>query len=475
MESNIVNFKFKTCKQPLTRDAIKKHYEKIFTRYFKKLNETSDVKVEFEDLVSDETTPYNNRLKIKLYNNKSIIGSFYIYGQNNCCGAMTTSKTDIIHEYQNNKIGTIFQYLKEDIAKMNRVSQLLCTDEYYSNVSKDINLNDLKHYHRNTKVLLNTGWEISKLFVNTKSSNVVAIYTKNINCDEQVKEVILKININNNNSLLDKIEELTVGCDPELFLKSKDSGEFVPSFYVMEGTKQNPTKITKEGHSIQCDNVMVEYGIPPCKTVEEFIEHNLLVQDYIRDKVAEPNNLEVVISPAVRFNEFNLKDEKAQHMGCDPDYNAFEGGKPNPIVRATSNLRTGAGHIHLGYKDFNFCTSRELIKILDLFIGVPLVLMEPENDRKTMYGKAGAFRYQSWGVEYRGPSNYIFSSPELMKWAFEQVQNAINWYNNNSKNLYTLDNYSTMTCINNNDKTLAKSLIKQYELKTLINTKVKIN
>ena len=54
---------------------------------------------------------------------------------------------------------------------------------------------------------------------------------------------------------------------------------------------------------------MVEYGIPPSKTVEEFVEHNILVQNYLKDKIAEPNNLELVIFPSAKFDAFNLKDD----------------------------------------------------------------------------------------------------------------------------------------------------------------------
>lgn len=433
MENNIIEFKFDTFSHydDCEFSEIIKHYDKVINDYLKALKSDKSITISVYNLSSTgnnlefgksierysdlgNTLTGNNNLKIvgKLKNNidkdlKTNLFSFSIYSQNNCCGAMTCSHTYINGSYDNNKLATLLQYLKQDIAIYQKVSLLICTDIYNKETNKkDLNnLDNLTPYLPNTKVLLNTGWKVLKLFHNIKSNNTVALYHKDIpKCSYEndfkvtyKNNIILKLKLNNNNDLLQKIEDVTIGCDPELFFKDKDSGEYVPSFYVMKGDKNNPVKITKEGHSIQCDNVMCEYGIPPCKTAEEFVSHNLLVQSYIKNKIAKPNNLEMVIFPAIEFTKANLKDPKAQHMGCDPDYSAWSQGKPNPIVRATSNLRTGAGHIHIGYKDHNFITNIQLVKFLDLYLSIPLLLIEPDNERKTMYGKAGAFRHQPWG------------------------------------------------------------------------------
>ena len=126
------------------------------------------------------------------------------------------------------------------------------------------------------------------------------------------------------------------------------------------------------------------------------------------------------------------------------------------------------GHIHVGYDDHNVVTNNYIIKALDLFLSVPLVIMEPDNRRKEMYGNAGAYRQQPWGVEYRTTSNYIFSSPELMKWAFEQVEKAIEFVNNDSLR-FTLDSYSDSIygAINKKDIKTSEALISKFNLKVL--------
>jgi len=274
--------------------------------------------------------------------------SFYIYGQNNCCGMMSTSKTQIHYDYLNRKLGRLLQYFKEDIAISNDVSCLTCTDIYYKTVWNEITqeeVDNLKPYLYNTKLLLNTGWVVSKLTYNRKSNNVVALFTKNI--FEKIKEQEVSMKIKLEPEKLVKISNVSIGCDPELFLKNTETKKYIPSFYVMKGDKNNPTPITEEGHNIQCDNVMVEYGVPPTKLTEgskKFVEHNLLVQDYLREKIAKPNGLELVIFPSALFDDEHIVSNKAKEFGCDPDYNVWKGGKPNIVGSSKDGLRT-AGKI----------------------------------------------------------------------------------------------------------------------------------
>jgi len=59
----------------------------------------------------------------------------------------------------------------------------------------------------------------------------------------------------------------------------------------------------------------------------------------------------------------------------------------------------------------------DTVKMLDLFVGIPAVLMEQgENPklRRRLYGKSGSFRYTPYGLEYRVLSNFWMASPALM-------------------------------------------------------------
>ena len=60
---------------------------------------------------------------------------------------------------------------------------------------------------------------------------------------------------------------VTLGADPEFFICNNT--EIVSAEGMTNGgTKQDPKKISENGHAIQEDGIMFEYNIPPCKTVE---------------------------------------------------------------------------------------------------------------------------------------------------------------------------------------------------------------
>lgn len=472
VKSNIIEFKFKNISFSHDTKSVNKHWKEVFDSYFntvygikgcemvaQKLEEGTDYSSEIQ---MRSVMPHTNNSFFTLNFGKIRVASFYMYGQNNCCGAMSVSNTYIKDTFRNRKLATLLQYYKEALAYSYQISRLYCTDILYDKLYEtSVNLELLTPYTANSKVLLNTGWKIIDRFLNVKSNNVVAMYSKEVR--KLNNEIIM--NIDKSSETIVKIKNLTVGCDPELFLRDKTTKEYVPSYFLIKGDKENPQMITDEGHNIQCDNVMVEYGVPPSKTSEEFIKNNIIVQNYLKDKIAEPNGLELVIFPYAEFTENNVQDEKAKRFGCDPDFNVWKDGRPNIVGRPNPLGRSAGGHIHIGYDNFNTLTSNAIIKALDLFISVPLILMEPDNKRKEMYGKAGAYRPQPWGVEYRVTSNYIFSSPELMKWAFEQVTEAVNFVNAGKSPKANSTYPGVDYAINTKCKTAAKSLMKEFNIK----------
>jgi hypothetical protein len=98
-------------------------------------------------------------------------------------------------------------------------------------------------------------------------------------------------------------------------------------------------------------------------------------------------------------------------LGCEPDFNAYT-MQANPVPDAEVTYRTASGHIHIGWTegmDVNDPGHLEacqmLVKHLDASIGLLNAVFEPTNTRRDLYGKAGAFRPKSYGVEYRTLSN----------------------------------------------------------------------
>lgn len=257
-----------------------------------------------------------------------------------------------------------------------------------------------------------------------------------------------------------KITNVSLGADPEMFLFSVEKNKFVPVCGLVGGTKEEPLKITSQGHALQEDNVMIEYCIPPCKTSDKFVDEITFVKNYINDTVLKPLGLVSKCVASARFAAEDLLSEQAQLFGCSESFNAYT-NQVNEVGKSDYTLRTAGGHIHIGYDKPTAKISTELIKAMDLFLGVPSILLDTDKERRKMYGNAGEFRHKSYGVEYRVLSTFWTENENLMKWAFNATLKAIEFVNNNG--IITND-YDIIKAINTSDKELSKEIISEYNL-----------
>jgi len=150
---------------------------------------------------------------------------------------------------------------------------------------------------------------------------------------------------------------------------------------------------------------------------------------------------------------------------CDPDFNAWT-EEVNVISRKDVNLRTAGGHVHIGYENPDAQTNIELIKLMDLFLGVPSILLDTDTERRKMYGKAGCFRFTEFGVEYRVLSNFWTTSLENIKWLFDGIKQAVEAYNNGMR----IDSNSDLaksinSCINNQNEDFAIEICEEFNIK----------
>lgn len=226
----------------------------------------------------------------------------------------------------------------------------------------------------------------------------------------------------------------TLGCDPEVFLQDF-SGNVVSAIGKIGGTKRKPRVIEalsggnlliQHGDfALQEDNVTLEYNTPLAYHPKDWRSHLLRINKYIDEELAA-KGLKKLIVPSVVMPEKELQDPRAWVFGCEPDYNAWE-MKINPRPDSPDKfLRSAGGHIHVGYTGANKITSIEIIRLLDMFIGVPLVLAEEPNRRAELYGKAGACRFKKYGVEYRTPSNFWTANEKRVSWVYDQVNKVMN-------------------------------------------------
>jgi len=226
------------------------------------------------------------------------------------------------------------------------------------------------------------------------------------------------------------MEGLTFGCDPELFVLDTE-GNAVCADGLIPGTKEEPHKV--ECGAVQVDGMAAEFNIDPVDNYEDFNNNCNKVLGQLRKMLPKGYTLSAV--PSMQFSEkvWEEAPDHAKVLGCTPDYNAWEGTvNPPPDGNLIPRTRTASGHLHIGWTDGADTTDeqyvaacRDLVKQLDWYLGGWSVLVDSDNIRRNLYGKAGAMRFKPYGVEYRVLSNFWLTSAEKKKQMWNRLQQGI--------------------------------------------------
>lgn len=223
--------------------------------------------------------------------------------------------------------------------------------------------------------------------------------------------------------------KLLFGADPELFVFNPNSQQFVSGHNMVSGTKANPFPVN-DG-AIQVDGLALEFNITPCEDEEQWVKRINSVKGQLASRV--PGYLLRAV-PVADFTPDTLAAQppEALELGCEPDYNAWMDGAANPRPDGDQFFRTGSGHVHIGWTSDADVRSKnhladcmDVVRQLDYYLGVNSLLWDPDNRRRSMYGKAGAFRPKPYGVEYRVLSNSWLTSDELTRWVFRAAKQAM--------------------------------------------------
>ena len=256
------------------------------------------------------------------------------------------------------------------------------------------------------------------------------------------------------------LKNITIGCDPEMFIiDTANSNSVVSSIGIIPGEKGNAWRAPDmpKGFGIEIDNILAEFNIPPVKDEESFVKNINYMKDYISKLVKKVNpSYDILCTASMHVPEDQLQSPEAKLFGCSVDYNAYT-EKVNPKPTGTStNLRSAGFHIHIGYHNPNSLVSLMLVKALDITLGLPSVLLDKDCERRALYGKAGAFRITPYGLEYRVLSSFMYSTDELIRFVYRGAMEALNTC---SKGLYLPSGDNIQKAINNSDSTLAVSLL----------------
>lgn len=223
---------------------------------------------------------------------------------------------------------------------------------------------------------------------------------------------------------------LSIGADPELFVREKSTGRFVSAHDLMPGTKTTPHPVPSG--AIQVDGVAAEFNIDPAKTDSSFVGNISTVMGELRKTLGE--KYELVADPSVTFPEdyFKSLPENIRELGCNPDFNAYTGQVTEKPDGSSTTLRTAAGHVHIGFRkdgdptnEIHVSDCEIIVKNLDCYLGLFSLIWDQDKKRRNLYGKAGSYRPKSYGLEYRPLSNVWLRTTPLQAWVFNTTRKCL--------------------------------------------------
>jgi hypothetical protein len=270
-------------------------------------------------------------------------------------------------------------------------------------------------------------------------------------------------------------EPVTYGNDFEFFLFDVKQNKMVSAIPVLKHDKHDPIDLG-DGIHLYYDNINLETSFPPYNNKKEMFERFQTVFSRIQKYIGP--NYRLIPKAAHHFDDESLQDPIAQQIGCSVSYNAWDVKIDSP-KEFGSNLRTTGAHFHIGNKKFeNFDTLIDSVRLMDIFLGVPSVIFNPdktEPERRMLYGTPSNHRPCSWGgFEYRPLSSGILRSKkvtelchDLINFTLKQVEDG------KAKDIIKSINVDEVkAAIKNCDIPLAKKILKQVNFPTSLMKRV---
>jgi hypothetical protein len=204
---------------------------------------------------------------------------------------------------------------------------------------------------------------------------------------------------------------MTIGHDSEFGLLQ--SGELVSALDVFD-----EDVFEDENGRYFADNINCEIAINPVTTLGEFHSKTEGLLAHVRSRGFEP-----VLQPTINYPDTCLTHPMARTAGCNPDMSAYlECVNEAPVFEEMDGVRSCGGHIHASLDGANpFWWARWM----DAFVGLPLMMHEPPNTRRELYGNAGCMRVKPYGAEYRTLSNVWLDRPDLREFVWEGTHKAV--------------------------------------------------
>lgn len=220
--------------------------------------------------------------------------------------------------------------------------------------------------------------------------------------------------------------QITIGCDPELFVFDKEKDRIVPAVGLVEGTKSSPHRLT-DG-TVQLDGTVVEIGTDPASSGEEWVEKLISVVGEVREMLGDRYELRCGAIAAYEPEDCQFSNTHFD-SGCDAQYTFDRRGR---LLRVNSSpydhtaVPTG-GHIHVGFGCDLPITDPVLLKSAHQFTShTPRPVINAHDLKRANMMAAVTqriVRVKSYGVELRNPSAYWLGDKDCALAWHSRLQN----------------------------------------------------
>jgi hypothetical protein len=298
--------------------------------------------------------------------------------------------------------------------------------------------------------------------------------------------------------------ELTFGCDPEVFATyNKDGKDFVISPAMLERfsgleklsdqkdrdkneIEKHPYYLYNDRYSYMMDGVAFElttYEIfdNPHRMNSLIRESLQELESYLNNFNWEGNPISLYKKPVVNVEPEiylpHLKDRSIYQgfiFGCDPDRDGILTNYVCETFDIADHLyRYGGGHFHIGSVNPDHVKIMHefqipFVQLLAILVGnVSIANSEyPEEEKLRVfhYGKPGRYRPQKWGLEYRTPSNSWIENESTLEQMMENAKLAFYYLNNPKEGRNVISDYleNTIKAITTCDQELASDILKNF-------------
>lgn len=224
---------------------------------------------------------------------------------------------------------------------------------------------------------------------------------------------------------------VTVGGDPEIFIRDKKSKMIIPAFLVFpKGKKEKIVGtphhgVIQETGEIYSDGFALEFTTAAEQCLSWLMDsYRVQLNELdIRVKKKFPNG-ELYPADVMEIPEEIMMQagENDVMLGCMPSKNAY-GDVGELVVNGRGlPMRCTGSHIHIGSSGVTEENAPRIVKAMDAMVGLASVSLfgdEENHWRRRIYGLPGEYRIPKHGIEYRVVSGAMLKHPVRCHFLFD--------------------------------------------------------